>query len=278
MKKSVLLLIAVFFVVLINAQEFSLDDYKPVKSVAGTYYPGGSNRNDTYSPQVLLIHDFTFCDLSLTILTDLGATVTVITSEEVGTVDFNDFCLIVLEPFFPYEYDTVSKYVSEFEAFVGSGGTLEVHAGSVPLFPPPAPMMLPGGVVTNYGLMDENVVIDPMHPIINGEVPSPFTGEMGDMYSFLNLPPGTVIITQNALAEPTTIEYTFGSGLITATGLSYEVETCFGFQIAEMLPNNLEYSLNTCAGPIPPVPVAPWAIAIAIGLILGATILRYKTR
>jgi len=25
-------------------------------------------------------------------------------------------------------------------------------------------MMLPGGVVTNYGLMEENVVIDPMHP------------------------------------------------------------------------------------------------------------------
>ncbi len=276
MKKSILLLIALFSFVLIKAQNFSFNDHKAIKSFPGTYYPGGGNRDNPYSPLVLIVHDFTFCDLSLTILTeDLGATVTVINSEEVGTIDFSDFCLIVLEPFFPNEYDTISKYVAKFEAFVSPGGTLEVHAGSVPDFL--VPMLLPGGVETTYGSFDENTVIDPLHPIIDQEVPSPFTGLFGDLYSFINTPSGTVIITQNMLAEPTTIAYPFGNGLITATGFSYDAEACFGFgDIGEMLPNNLEYSLNQCAAPIPPVPISPWTIAIAIGLILGATIIRYK--
>ena len=270
MKKPILLLIGLFSILVLNAQQltYPFNDLQP--SEPGIYY----TNKDVDPVNVLLIRDYLAwnCNGNLQFLLGLGANVTVIPTSAIATHDFSPYCLIVIEGELTSNAPVISSNVAKFEAYVGAGGTMEIHASTQG-----ANVTLPGGVISNFSLVTTNLVANPGHPIAAG-IPSPFIGSLASHNYFTNLLPGTIIITTTNTQQPTTIEYTYGNGMITATGCTYEAYYCWGGPIGDLNRNNLTYSVMNCNLPINPdtVPLSPWAIAIALVLILGATVLRYK--
>ncbi len=269
MKKSFLLIIGLVIFISLNAQQITTNYSNKVKAIPNTY----STTDNGEAPNVLLIEDnFEWgCNDNLEALTNLGANVTMITTTMLANYDLTPFCLVVVTgSIYGGTLSNLNASLTVLEDFVNAGGTLEYHAWtqeSIALY-------LPGGVVSIQEFSGSNTVTLPGHPIVAG-IPSPFFGNEASHNYFDNLPAGATIITENNSNLPTTIEYQLGSGLITATCCTYEAYYCYqsGY-IGTMMVNNLTYSVNQC-GRIP-IPIAPWAIAIGIVLIVGITLVRLR--
>ena len=210
------------------------------------------------------------------ILTAKGETFTVLNSSAMYTEDFSDYDVIIITS------DQVATFYVDFQAnfpkfvtFVTAGGTLEIHAATCGWNSPGCQSVpLPGGVFTTSGVFNnDNLVVDASNPIVAG-VPSPFTGTYASHGYFNNLVAGTDIITTTPDNLPTTIQYFYGSGLVTGTTCTYEFGYSYGQAAGTMLVNSLNYS---CQHAIDAVPVSNWALGIGIFLIVMAAFVRYKS-
>ena len=213
------------------------------------------------------------------ILTANSESFTVAGSSQMATLDFSLFDVIVVEgdQIVAFHVNFVASF-AKFNSFVQNGGRLEVHAcvggwnsGSTDV------VTLPGGVYTSQLIDDYNDVAMPSHPIVAG-VPSPFSGSFASHGVFNALVAGTdIIATAQLNGEPTTIQYSWGLGTVTATTSPYEYAYPRGQSAGIMLENNLNYS---CSGYVPPsgVPISDWAIYFGIFLIGLFVIFRFRRR
>lgn len=213
------------------------------------------------------------------ILTANGETFTVLGSASMATEDFSLYDVIIIESDqIAAFYVNFTAQFPKFVAFVTNGGRLEVHAATCGHNSPcGTSVQLPGGVYTvenHLATADHyNNVVDFAHPIVAG-VSNPFYGNYASHGWFANLVAGTDIITetQSYGNQPTTIQYSYGSGTVTATMCTYEYGYMEGEEAGEMLVNNLNYSCEY----VPPIPVSPWAIGLGIFLILVFTVYRIR--
>jgi len=210
-----------------------------------------------------------------TILTNNGESFVVLNSSAMATEDFSQYDVIIIAS------DQVpgfhANFVANFTKFVNwvtAGGRLQVHAATCGWNSPCGySVQLPGGVFTTEHYDNYNVIADAAHPIVAG-ISNPFYGTYASHGEFSNLVPGTSIITVSQInGNPTTIQYNYGSGTVTATTCTYEFGYFFGQAAGQMLVNNLNYS---CSGFVPPVPVSNWALYVGILLILTFVVIRFR--
>lgn len=272
MKKVILILSGIIFFSSIGfGQGNTLEPTKVIRGVTdiktGISAPNATN--------ILVLRDVLPWSINVTVpyLITQGAIVSTGTSADIPTLDFSQFNGIVIESVQPESFKAVvAANLSKFETFVSNGGCLEYHA--VSWSSDPSPMTLPGGVISYFNYpgttYELNYVVAASHPIAAGQ-PSPFNGYYANHNIFQNLYPGTTVITTSPNNEPTTIEYQFGNGRVTATGCTYE------YYQYPIFFNNLNYTL-TCGSIEPPVetPVSNWALALGVLLIVVFTVFRMR--
>ena len=211
------------------------------------------------------------------ILTANAESFTVAGSAQMATLNFSLFDVIIIESDqVPQFYVNFVASFSKFDSFVTNGGRLEVHAATCGWNSPcPYTVNLPGGTFTVGQFDSWNDIADPTHPIVAG-VPDPFYGNYASHGYFSNLVTGTAIITTaQSNGMPTTIQYSHGTGTITATCCTYEFGYDQGQAAGTMLANNLNYS----CGYIPPgIPISNWAIILGIFLIAVFMVFRFRKR
>jgi hypothetical protein len=209
-----------------------------------------------------------------TILTNNGESWVLKNSSAMATEDFSlyDVIIIASDQVPGFHTNFVANF-TKFVTFVTAGGRLQVHAATCGWNSPCGySVQLPGGVFTTEQYDNYNVISDALHPIVAG-VSNPFYGSYASHGYFSNLVPGTKIITSAQTNNlPTTIQYNYGSGTVTATTCTYEFGYVYGQEAGEMLVNNLNYSCEFI--PTPETPVAPWALGIGIFLIVAFTAFR----
>lgn len=211
------------------------------------------------------------------ILSGNGESFTVANSAQMSTLNFSSFDVIIIESDqVPDFYVNFKNSFPKFNAFVIAGGRLEVHAATCGWNSPcPWTVDLPGGVYT-VGLLDPvNDAALPSHPIVEG-VLDPFIGNYASHGYFTNMLQGTdIITTSQSSGLPTTIQYSYGAGTVTATTCTYEHGYTRGNDMGTMLVNNLDYS---CSGYTPPpkVPISNWSIYISIFLIIVFILIRVR--
>ncbi|MCX6305694.1 MAG: IPTL-CTERM sorting domain-containing protein [Bacteroidetes bacterium] len=208
------------------------------------------------------------------ILAANGETFSTATSATFPGLNFADYdVIIVLSDQVPGFHTVFAANFPKFVTFVTNGGSLEVHAATCGWNSPCGySVMLPGGVHTVEQYDNYNDIADPLNPIAAG-VTSPIYGTYASHGIFAGLLPGTDIIstaTSNGL--PTTIQYRYGSGIVTGTTVTYEAACGFGlgWQGCIMLHNNLNYSCSHAIAAIPTV--SQWGL-----IILGCVLLGFGT-
>ncbi len=211
-----------------------------------------------------------------TILTNNGESFVVKNSSTMATEDFSlyDVIIIASDQVPGFHTNFVANF-TKFVNFVTAGGRLEVHAATCGWNSPcDYSVQLPGGVYTTEHYDNYNVIADALHPIVAG-VSNPFYGNYASHGHFSNLVPGTKIITRSQINnEPTTIQYNYGMGTVTATTCTYEYGYNNGQEAGEMLVNNLNYSCEFVPEP-QQTPVTGWALGIGIFLIAAFTMFRF---
>jgi len=206
------------------------------------------------------------------ILTTNGEVFSTANSSTFPGMDFSLYdVIIVLSDQVPAFHSVFAANFPKFVTFVQAGGTLQVHAATCGWNSPCGySVLLPGGVSTVEQYDYDNLVADPLHPITAG-VTSPFTSNYASHGYFTNLVAGTDIITVTASNSlPTTIQYSYGSGIVTATTCTYEFGCSNGHQTCTMLHNNLNYACSHAIAAIPTL--SQWGL-----IILGCVLLGFGT-
>jgi len=163
------------------------------------------------------------------------------TSTEFATLDFNQFQVIIMcsvqsDAF----YANYAAQEAKFMNYVVNGGFIFFSACRyVPSTSYPTP---PGsGMTTVADLDNNNVIDDPSHPAVAG-ISSPFWGNFASHVSFINLPVGAhVIARSDGCNMPTLVEYSLGSGLVLASGITQEASWEAGWMGGGVVPNSLLY-------------------------------------
>ena len=163
------------------------------------------------------------------------------TSSEFATLDFSQFHVIVMcsvqnDTFYANYAAQEAKFVN----YVVNGGFLFFSACRyVPSTSYPTP---PGSGMISVGDLDmQNVIDDPSHPAV-ALISSPFWGNYASHVSFNNLPAGAhVIARSDGCNIPTLVEYSLGSGLVLASGITQEISLDIGWAGGLVVPNSLLY-------------------------------------
>ena len=173
------------------------------------------------------------------ILTANGMSFEMHTSMEFGTIDFNQFPMIVIAGDQPQAfYDRYATYQSKFENYVIAGGYLNFFACDMGWNGGNLTAPLPGGVIPGDQYDLTNNIIDPAHPLVAG-VPNPFTGNYASHAYFTNLVPGTSTIATDTAGNLTLIHYDLGYGTVAAFGQPLEISHAWGWDAGQILTNAL---------------------------------------
>ncbi len=175
------------------------------------------------------------------ILSANGIPYEVHTSSEFGSLDFNQYGMIVFSGDQPQSfYNAYASYVWKFENYVEAGGFLNFFScdsgwnGGSLTAPLPGGMQWTGWIYENY-----NVIDDPSHPVVQG-VPNPFWGNYASHGHFSNLPADAhVIAHEQSGGQPTIVEYRLGAGWFIAFGQPLEISYDWGWDAGTILVNTL---------------------------------------
>ncbi|HEU4930159.1 MAG TPA: choice-of-anchor D domain-containing protein, partial [Candidatus Krumholzibacteria bacterium] len=194
-------------------------------------------------PAVLVIQDSDAwgVDMSTFIFDNFGISCTVINSSQIAGTNFDAFDLVLTvgDENFQY-YQALSSNVAKFEAYVAGGGVVQYQCATQG-----DPVTVVGGVQVAVGPFENfNDILEPGHPIVAG-LSSPLEGNSANHTTLHNLPPDALVITETTQSgEPTTVEYSHGSGTVVLTGMTWEFLYNFGFPAGAMLGNAVAYSLS----------------------------------
>jgi subtilisin family serine protease len=176
------------------------------------------------------------------ILSNNGIDYQMINSSNIPMVNFLAFPVILIPSDQPTSfYQTIASFENQFNSYVTSGGILEFHCagwgwngGNASL------VTLPGGMNINQHSSDSNYVLDPSHPLVNG-VPNPFTGGPSLAY-FTNIPANAEQIVEDDFGNTNLVEYTFGGGVVIASGQTLEFGFDYGQGAGIILTNMIPYA------------------------------------
>jgi len=212
-------------------------------------------------------------DVTVPVLTSLGATVSTATSATFPSLDFSLFNKIVVESVQDENFYMIFQAnLAKFEDFVNNGGILEVNACSYDLT-----INLPGGAVSQPEYSDDGYQAVEGHPMLDG-VPATFYGDWANHNIITNYPGGAEVLTRDMPGNnPTTVIYGIGSGFVIATGLTIEIAYyyednglgSFNFGLV-LYPNMLGYRNWQ------PIPLSDWAVVIGLLLIGTFIVIRYR--
>ncbi len=194
-------------------------------------------------PAVLVIQntDAWGVDMATFIFDNFGISCTVINSNQIPGTNFDPFDLVLTvgDEDFTY-YSALSANVAKFESYVTGGGVVQYQCATQG-----DPVSVVGGVQVVVGPFENfNDIVDPSHPIVAG-LSSPLEGNSANHTTLTNLPGGTNVITETTNSgDPTTVEYSHGSGTVVLTGMTWEFLYNFGFPAGAMLGNAVAYSLS----------------------------------
>ncbi len=294
MKKLLLLIITVF---VISAPSFSQLNSGPNQNPPAPVFvkpgPTVTNAGGSGCKFLVLEDNLPWNTSALTdYMTAQGDNFTVANSSVFPGLDFSQYDVIVVASDQNHAFHLVFQAnFAKFVNFVTNGGSLEVHSATCGWNSACTDVItLPGGVVTVDQFDSYNDIADPTNPIVNG-VSNHFFGHFASHAYFTNLVPATDIITittginndtgiPGIAGLPTTIQYHYGSGLVTATSCTYEFSCQYSFtDICTMMHNDLSYSCNhsIAANPVPTM--SQWGLIIfGIFLLIFGTlyILRRK--
>ncbi len=200
-------------------------------------------------------------------LTAQGIPYEVHTSAEFGTLDFNQFGMIVISSDQPQTfYDNYAAYVGKFEDYVAAGGFLNFFSADSGWNGGALTAPLPGGMNWAQAYEDSNVINDPAHPVVQG-VPSPFYGNSASHGHFLNLPANAHIIASEVTGgQPTIVEYGLGAGWLIAFGQPLEVAHAWGWDAGLIMENTLLWGYSFIpTGDVPWVWEEPVSGTVAAG-------------
>jgi hypothetical protein len=205
------------------------------------------------------------------ILTTHGETFSTATSAVFPGLDFSQYDVIIVcgdqvEAF----RDVFTANFPKFVTFVQNGGSLEVHAATCGWNSTCGTMQLPGGALATCDSPyweEYNIVVDLLNPITAG-VSNPFYGTKASHGIITGLPAGANIITKAQISGlPTTVQYHFGTGLVTATTCPSEYGWATGQPTGLMLENNLNYSCSHAIAAVPTL--SQWGLIILGFVLLG---------
>jgi hypothetical protein len=166
----------------------------------------------------------------ISLLVSLGYAPLVATWSDLGvTVNLSDYRNVYVASDQPQSfYDGYAAHAAELAAWVEAGGHLVFSACFAGWNGGVLTAALPGGAVPTQGFANDNYVEDPAHPIATGELSdgiplvSPFHGTYASHTYFSVLPESEHTIFTDDSHRATLAEYLLGSGLVVASGLTWE--------------------------------------------------------
>ncbi|MBN4049650.1 DUF1573 domain-containing protein [Bacteroidales bacterium AH-315-N07] len=158
-------------------------------------------------------------DMYTFLVDSFGVAPTMITSSQISSTDFSLFDIIItVGAQSTSYYNEISAEVSKFETFVGNGGIVQYQMATQGA----SNINIVDGVVVMYATENNNNILLPTHPIVAG-LSSPLQGSSASHCYVTNLPGNASIIAETSISlEPTIVEYTYGSGVVIATGMTWE--------------------------------------------------------
>ncbi len=213
-----------------------------------TYTIHGSGSGLSGDTSVLVIQESDAWGLNMMnfLQTNFGITPDVITSSQIAATDFMQYDVVITVGDESNTYYTnISNNVAKFEAFAAAGGIIQYQMATQG----GTNVNLAGGAHIIHGNpQPQNTGLLPAHPILAG-ISNPLNGSSANHCYITNLPVGTQIITQTStLALPTTVEYSYGNGMVIATGMTWEFLYLSAFNTAPMLPNSISYIFSKIGG------------------------------
>ncbi len=181
-----------------------------------------------------------------TVLTQLEIPFDVMGSGQMGTVELEDYTVIMIastqsSAFYTTFFQTNGD---RFEEWIRSGGWLEFHgctqSGNH--------WTTWDGVQEVYQTAGTNIVVEPDHPIMEG-VPATFTGTSASHNYISNVPDNALVIATTDFNQPTLIEYSYGRGnmLICTMTLEYGYQNNQG--AGQVMSNMIAYCAENAEGP-----------------------------
>ncbi len=219
------------------------------------------------------------------VLENNGIEFDLVGSEEMESIDMTPYEVVFVSNDQPQEfYEAFTASVGRFEEYVNGGGFLWMGAAGWGWNGgEPDGLPLPGGVFLNGPeFEDENVVVQPEHPVVAG-LPEVFFGSFASHSFFIDAPDGSTITVGAFTDEPTLIEYELGAGRVLATTQPLEFHWENGQDGAVILENSVPYavafepftdlewlSVTPDTGIVPPDGVQPLTVQVdATGLEPG---------
>ncbi len=181
-------------------------------------------------------------DMQSFLLTNFGRHSTKISSSQIAATNFNLYDIIIVcgDENYTY-YNNVSFNKPKFEAFANAGGIVQYQLGNSA----GSAVSIIDNVNVPYGNSEQyNTVLLPNHSIVSG-LPTALQGNNANTGYFANLPLTAQIITETQNSHvPTTVEYTYGNGLVIATSMEWGNNYISGYNSGPMLTNACAYSIS----------------------------------
>ncbi len=211
-------------------------DYQPVNSINKLNLSSKVRVMANDANRVLLIQEVLpwKSDANRSVLESLNISCTTISMRQFADTDLRGYYLVIVANDqnlgFYNDYDTVK---AKLEKYVSGGGILVMGACDSGWANGIMTSGLPGGVELAPVYYDpRNVVADPSHPIVTGEMTNSQVLTDADLYSNYcshrefnesTLPAESrVVLRSSASKNPTLVEYPLGKGKIIASGLTWE--------------------------------------------------------
>jgi hypothetical protein len=236
MKRILAVLLAVVLVVGLLAPRTAVTAAEPSSTTAPEgWSPADEHAALQFVPggiPVLVLQDINPWGISshISLLTSLGYAPLVATWSDLGlNLDLADYGNIYVASDQPQAfYNAYAAHAAELTAWVEAGGRLVFSACFGGFGGGALGTALPGGALPALGYSNNNYVEDPAHPIATGELSdgtplaSPFSGSFASHVYFSVLPEGEHTIFRDESHHATLVEYWLGSGLVIASGLTWE--------------------------------------------------------
>ncbi|MGB1315944.1 MAG: M4 family metallopeptidase, partial [Chitinophagales bacterium] len=175
-------------------------------------------------------------------LNNLGYNVSIYNSSAMATAFLDTFDLILFESSQSnLFYQTFQTNISRFTNYVTNGGNLQFNVSTASSNRLSNLAMVGGAQIgVNEYLEATNTITDTSHVMFSGCGITQISGNYSSHEYFTNLPANASILTTNSVGEPTTIEYSFGSGHVLNTALTLEHMYQNNFSCASLLENTFE--------------------------------------
>lgn len=199
--------------------------------------------SDIEDNNVLVIQDSDAWGLTLEpfIEANFDVDATTVNSSDLSSTDFDEFDIVITvgDESGSY-YSAISSNKSKFEEFASNGGFILYQLATQG-----SNVDIAGGAQVIYSDNENfNSIIDSEHPILT-DISGPIEGNNANHTVITNLPDNANIITETSASKrPTTVEYSYVSGNIVVTGMTWEFLYINDYEASLLQYNAIKYALE----------------------------------